>query len=79
MPLLDDEVSHVFAPHRIEAAHWFVEDEHFRVVDDRRGEGHTLEHALRKSSRGPVDGVSDAQPIDGPFGALAQHPSVQPG
>ena len=57
--LLDDEVAHLLAPHRVEPAHRLVEDEQLRIVHERRrerrraGASPSTARARRGRSRSP--------------------------
>ena len=50
--LVEDEVAHLFATHRIETAHRLVEDEHLGIGDERGRETGALEHPLREGATG---------------------------
>ena len=62
--LVDDEVAHLLAADRIEAAHRLVEDEQLRIGDERRREAGALEHALRERAHRAIDGVGDAHALE---------------
>ena len=71
MLLFDDEVPNFLAPDRVEAAHRFVQDEELRVVDQRRGEGDTLQHSFGQRADGTVDCIPNAHAFDDLLDALA--------
>lgn len=57
---LDNEIFYHFSSKRIEPAHWFVQEYHFRIVDDRLRESDALEHSFRIFRQSGVARVSQS-------------------
>ena len=57
---LQDQLTHLLATDRIKPAHRLIQDQEFRVMQDRLSDAHTLKHAFRVFSELELASVGHA-------------------